>query len=300
MLYPTVIVITGPTGSGKSALAMNVARALGCDIISADSRQIYRDIPITTAAPTAADLVEVRHHFVGTLALDQYYSASRYEQEVMALLPTLQTQYVVICGGSMMYVDAVLNGIDDMPTVSPEVRHRVLHDFNTMGPEYLRQQLLSLDEYTYNHIDLNNTRRVIHAVEVSIQGGKPYSSFCTHSRRERPFHSIKFMINHERHTLFDRINRRVDAMVDAGMEDEARRMYPLRHLNSLNTVGFKEWFAHFDGRMDRDTTIARIAKNTRVYAKKQLTWLAKSPDVIALDPDGNMTRRVLELVGSTR
>lgn len=298
--YPTLIVITGPTGSGKSALALDVAEALGCHILSADSRQIYRGIPITTAAPSADDMARVCHHFVGTLDLGQYYSASCFEQDVMRLLPSLGHDYAVMCGGSMMYVDAVLKGIDDMPTVSPEVRDRVLDFYHTRGAEAILELLKSLDPVSYERVDRANTRRVIHALEITIQAGKPYSSFCTHSSRVRPFRVVKFMIDHDRATLFDRINRRVDMMVSQGMEDEARAVFHLRHLNSLNTVGFKEWFAHFDGEMDRETTISRIAKNTRVYAKKQLTWLARDPEIIRLDPTVNMRDAVLNSLLTTR
>ena len=295
MTYPTVIVITGATASGKSALDLDVAQALNCDIISADSRQIYRGIPITTAAPSSDDLSRVRHHFVETLNLDEYYSASRFEEEVMQLLPLLArtSPYVVVCGGSMMYIDAFLNGIDEMPTVTTEVRERVLGMYRDLGMEGLLAVLQISDPVTYNRIDRANTRRVIHALEITIQAGVPYSSLCTNSVKKRPFRSFKFMIDHQREILFDRINRRVDKMVDMGMEQEARSVYHLRHLNSLNTVGFKEWFSHFDGLIDRETTIARIAKNTRVYAKKQLTWLARDPDIIHLDPDTDMMTRIL-------
>lgn len=295
MTYPIVIVITGATASGKSALAVDVAQALSCDIISADSRQIYRGIPITTAAPSAEDLSRVQHHFVEMLNLDEYYSAAKFQKDVMQLLPSLskKSPYVVVCGGSMMYIDALLNGIDNMPTITTAVRERVLEMYQNLGAEGLLAVLQISDPVTYERIDRANIRRVIHALEVTIQAGVPYSSLCTRSIKKRPFRFLKFMIDHPREILFERINHRVDNMIRLGMEQEAQSVYPLRHLNSLNTLGFKEWFAYFDGLMERSTTIARIAKNTRVYAKKQLTWLARDPYIIRLDPNIDMKARIL-------
>lgn len=294
---PLLIVVTGPTGSGKTDLAINLARELGCEIISADSRQLFRDIPIGTAAPTPAQLGAVRHHFVGTLALDEYYSAARYEEEVMQLLPSLwqKSPYAVMCGGSMMYVDAVTRGIDELPTVSDSVRAHVAAIYESEGLEGLRSRLRIVDPDYLAVADPANHRRLIHAIEVSIEAGVPYSSLCTGQAKERPFDVVKMMIDHPREVLFDRINRRVEAMIGAGLVEEARRVYPLRHLNSLNTVGYKELFAWFDGTMDYDTAVARIAKNTRVYAKKQLTWLKRDPDVIRLDPARADEQAILSL-----
>ncbi len=273
----TLIVITGATASGKSALAMQVAERLGCDIISADSRQIFSGMPIGTAAPSKDDQQRVRHHFVGTLAVGDYYSAARFEEDVMNLLPTLwqNNRYVVMCGGSMMYVDAVTDGIDDLPTISPEVRRKVLDMLDSQGVEALLAYLEIIDPNYYAEVDKANTKRIVHAVEISIQAGQPYSSLRRGNRKQRPFNIIKVAIDMPREQLFDRINRRVDMMIDSGLVEEARQLYPLRHLNSLNTVGYKEMFAYFDGFFDLPTAVARIAKNTRVYAKKQLTWLAR-------------------------
>lgn len=275
-----LIVITGPTGSGKTALAIDMARRHGCDIISADSRQIYRGIPIGTAAPTPEQLEAVKHHFVGMLDLDQGYSAAQYEADVMALLPELwrKSPVQVMCGGSMMYIDAVCNGIDDLPTISPAVRQSVLDLYRAEGLEGVRARLRELDPEGWARVDAPNPRRNIHALEICLEAGVPASSLLTGRKKERPFDIEKYYIDLPRQELFDRINARVDAMVAAGLEDEARAVYHLRHLNSLNTVGYKEMFAYFDGLMDRDTAIARIAKNTRVYAKKQLTWLKKAAD----------------------
>lgn len=283
---PTLIVITGPTGSGKSALAMEVATALGCHIISADSRQIYRHIPIGTAAPTPEDMARVPHHFVQTLELDEYYSAARFEKDVTALLPELwkDNDYAVMCGGSMMYVDAVTNGIDALPLISPEVRRQAYSMLENDGIEAVRERLRELDPEYFAQVDLQNHKRVVHALEICLESGVPYSSLRTGSKSERPFRILKFALDMPREELFGRINYRVDRMIAAGLEAEARSVYHLKHLNALNTVGYKEMFAIFDGVMDRPTAIARMAKNTRVYAKKQLTWLRRDPEVVWLDP----------------
>lgn len=297
---PLLIVVTGPTGSGKTDLAIQLADRLGCDIISADSRQLYRDIPIGTAAPTPEQLAAVRHHFVGTLALDDYYSASRFEEDVLALLPDLFRRsggYAVMCGGSMMYVDAVVNGMDELPTVSDEVRRRTVELYEREGVEGIRAVLRNLDPDYLAIADPANHKRLIHAVEISIEAGVPYSSLRTGVKRERPFRVVKMMIDYDRDALFDRINRRVDAMIEQGLEDEARRVYPLRRLNSLNTVGYKEMFAYFDGIMPYDVAVPRIAKNTRVYAKKQLTWLRRDPSVVRLDPSRPLLDQALAAVG---
>lgn len=292
----TLVVITGPTGVGKSDTAVWLARELNAEIISADSRQLYRDIPIGTAAPTAEQMAEVKHHFVGTLSLEEYYSAAQFEDDVMQLLPQLFTRspYVVMCGGSMMYVDAVCKGIDNIPTISDEIRREVVERFERDGAEAMREELRRLDPIYYNQVDLKNHKRVIHAVEICLQAGRPYSELRTNSVKQRPFRIVKIGLNLPREQLFDRINRRVEKMIEAGLVDEARRFYPQRHLNSLNTVGYKELFAWMDGTMDYDTAVARIQKNTRVYAKKQLTWYAKDTDMHWFSPSDH--QEILKLV----
>ncbi len=284
----TLIVVTGPTGSGKTDLAIKLALHYGCHILSADSRQLYREIPIGTAAPTAEQLLLVPHHFVGTLSLEDYYSAAQYEEDVMKLLPTLweHNDYVVMCGGSMMYVDAVTKGIDELPTITPEVREKAMAIYQEGGVERLCAMLSELDPIYYNQVDLNNHKRLVHAIEIIMQAGVPYSSLRTGAVKERPFRIVKMALDFDREVLFDRINRRVDAMIAAGLEQEAHSVYHLRHLNSLNTVGYKEMFAYFDGTMDYETAVARIGKNTRVYAKKQLTWYKRDAALHMLNPVG--------------
>lgn len=282
----TLIVITGPTAVGKTRVSIELARTLGCDIVNADSRQIFRHIPICTAAPTAEEQALAKHHFVEFRELDEYYSAAQYETDVMHLLPTLwqHSDYVVMCGGSMMYVDAVCRGIDEIPNISDDLRARVLRDLDNIGLEGLLAELEIIDPEYYAQVDKCNTRRVVHAIEICRQTGVPYSSLRTGQAKQRDFNIVKIGLNMERPMLFDRINRRVDLMMEQGLEQEARSVLHLRHLNSLNTVGMKEMFAYFDGTMDYATARERIKKNTRVYAKKQLTWLARDPSIKWLHP----------------
>lgn len=283
----TLIVVTGPTGSGKTDLAIKLALHYGCHILSADSRQLYRDIPIGTAAPSPEQLALVPHHFVGILSLEDYYSAAQYEEDVLQLLPRLwkENDYVVMCGGSMMYVDAVTKGIDELPTITPEIREKAMAIYREGGIEQLRSTLLELDPIYYNQVDLNNHKRLVHAIEITMQAGVPYSSLRTGESKKRPFRIVKMALDYDREVLFNRINRRVEAMMVAGLEQEARNVYHLRHLNSLNTVGYKEMFAYFEGVMDYETAVARIGKNTRVYAKKQLTWNKRDGELHLLNPE---------------
>ncbi len=293
----TLIVITGPTGIGKTDTAINVARHLGTEIISADSRQIYRGIPIGTACPTAEELAAVKHHFINILNLDEYYSAAQYESDVLELLPKLFEHHdcVVMCGGSMMYVDAVCNGIDDIPTVSDDVRNEAYSILETEGLEEVARRVKEVDPEYYEIADKQNAKRLVHALEIYMQSGKPFSSFRTGAKKERPFRILKYSLEMPREALFARINSRVDKMMELGLEEEARSVYHLRHLNSLNTVGYKEMFAYFDGTMDFITARERIKKNTRVYAKKQMTWYAKDPDIIYLHPSTAVTEILNQL-----
>ena len=283
----TLIVITGPTGVGKTAAAIRLAQQLHCDIINADSRQIYRGIPICTAAPTPEELAAARHHFVAFKDLQETYSAAQFENDVMELLPTLwqQGDFAVMCGGSMLYVDAVCRGIDQLPDITPEVRAAVKEKLQLEGLESLVAELELLDPQYASTIDRKNTSRVCHGVEICRQAGVPYSTLRTGTAKKRDFNIIKLALNVERDELYRRINARVDRMIKAGLEEEARAVFHLRHLNSLNTVGMKEMFAIFDGTMDRHSAIERMKKNTRVYAKKQLTWYKRDADIIWVAPD---------------
>lgn len=268
------IVITGPTASGKSALALDIASSRGLHIINADSRQVFTGIPIVTAMPTPEELASVRHHLIDFLPLDAYYSAARFEEDALEVARREMERCgeVVVCGGSMMYIDAFCHGIDDLPEVPGEIRRRVYEEWSERGDEGMLERLRRLDPEYFEAVDRRNMKRVIHAIEIIETSGRTFTSLRTGRRLRRNF-DIEFIhIDMPREMLFDRINRRVDEMVASGLEEEARRVYPLRGLNSLNTVGLKEMFAWFDGMMDRTTAIERIKKNTRVYAKKQLTW----------------------------
>ncbi len=282
----TLIVILGPTGVGKTDVSIKIAKRLSAEIISADSRQLYHQLPIGTAAPDSAQLAEVKHHFIGTLSLDEYYSAAQFEQDAMQLLPTLfnKSDYVVMCGGSMMYIDALCNGIDNIPTITEEIRSRVADEYNQKGLEHICQWLKTLDPEYYAKVDLQNHKRVIHAIEICLQSGVTYTSLRSGVKQERPFDIIKIGLNLPREELFERINRRVEIMIEDGLLAEATGVYPLRELNSLNTVGYKELFAHFDGKMELTTAVERIKKNSRVYSKKQLTWFKRDTTIQWLTP----------------
>lgn len=273
-----LIAVVGPTASGKTDFAVNLALELDTEIISADSRQIFRGIPIVTAVPDEGQKRGVKHHLLEFLPLDAYYSAAMFEEDSLRIAHEIWKTHdtAILCGGSMMYVDALLYGIDELPTVPDSIRIPLMDDWKNNGNDWLHDRLKALDPDYYTQVDLANLKRVFHAVEICMAAKVPYSSLRTGTRKKRNFEIERIVLNPPREELFDRINRRVLRMVDAGLEEEARRVYPLRHLNSVNTVGLKEMFAYFDGVMDFDTAVARIQKNTRVYAKKQLTWLKKT------------------------
>ena len=283
----TLIVITGPTAVGKTQLCLDIARHFDIPIINADSRQIYKELSIGTAKPSAEELQQVKHYFVGTLSLQDYYSASLFETQVMELLGTLfqQSDYALMAGGSMMYIDAVCDGIDDIPTIDDETRATMKRRLAEEGLPRLCEELQRLDPEYYAIVDRQNPKRVVHALEICTMTGRTYTSFRKRDKKERPFRIVKIGLNREREELYQRINARVDEMMQRGLLKEAERMYPLRHLNALNTVGYKELFEYFNGRWSLDEAVERIKGNTRRYARKQLTWYKKDPLIRWFHPD---------------
>lgn len=284
---PTLIVLVGPTGIGKTDLSLRLAEHFACPILNADSRQLYRDIPIGTAAPTAEELQRVRHHFVGLLGLDAYYSAAKYEEEALRVLQDefAKTNVCLLSGGSMMYVDAVCNGIDDIPTIDDETRTLLKERYATEGLSPLVAELRLLDPEYYAVCDLRNPKRVVHALEICYMTGRTFTSFRRGRKAERPFRIVKIGLERPREELFARINSRVDVMVENGLLDEAKRVLPFRAYNSLNTVGFKELFQWLDGEWTLDFALEKIRRNTRVYAKKQMTWFKKDEAIRWFHPD---------------
>lgn len=287
----TLIVITGPTGVGKTELCLRLAEHYGCDIINADSRQIFTEIPIGTAAPTAEQQQRVRHFFVASHHIGDYYSASMYEQEVVNLLASGVSgglhngEIAILSGGSMMYIDAVCNGIDDIPTIREDIRALMKQRLEQEGLDALIEELHRLDPEHWAIVDKKNPRRILHALEICHQTGKTYTSFRAGEKRQRPFRIIKIGLNRPREELYERINQRVLQMVDEGLEAEARSVYHLRHENALNTVGYKEMFAYFDAEIPFDEAVRQIQSNSRRYARKQLTWYKRDADMKWFSPD---------------
>ena len=282
-----LIVITGPTAVGKTELCLSIAQEMGIPIINADSRQLFRELKIGTASPTPEQLQIVKHYFVGTLSIDDYYSASIYEQEVMILLDKLfqENDYALLSGGSMMYIDAVCNGIDDIPTIDDNTRIEMKRRLEEEGLEALVEELKRLDPEHYKIVDRQNPRRVIHALEICHMTGKTYTSFRKAEKKQRPFNIIKIGLNRKREELYQRINLRVDKMMNEGLEEEARRMYKYKGVNALNTVGYKELFDYFEGRWPLEEAVERIKGNTRRYARKQLTWFKRDEQMKWFHPN---------------
>ncbi|NLA64020.1 MAG: tRNA (adenosine(37)-N6)-dimethylallyltransferase MiaA [Bacteroidales bacterium] len=280
-----LVVILGPTGVGKTDLSIQLANHLQCTIVSADSRQIYKGLTIGTDAPTQQQLQKAIHYFIGTLSVEDYFSASQFEDKAIELLAELHKSHnhVVMSGGSMMYIDAVCKGIDDIPTIDPVLRKQLMEQYQNEGLDNIRMQLKMRDPVFYNQVDLKNHKRVIHALEVCIMTGKPYSSLRTNSVKERPFDIIRIGLTRPRELLYARINARVDQMVEKGLVEEARSFYPYKHLNSLNTVGYKELFMHFDGHCTLEFAIDKIKQHSRNYARKQLSWFNRSDDIHWID-----------------
>jgi len=283
----TLIVLIGPTGVGKTELSLSIAEHFKTCIVSADSRQLYADLKIGTAAPTPDQLARVPHHFVGTLRLTDYYSAAQYEAEVMVKLEELfqQNDVVVLTGGSMMYVDAICKGIDDIPTVDKETRELMIQRYEEEGLEKLCSELKLLDPEYSQIVDLKNPKRVIHALEICYMTGKTYTSFRTREIKKRPFRIIKIGLTREREELYNRINRRVDEMMEKGLLEEARSVAEYKHLNSLNTVGYKEIFKYIDGEWPLDFAIEKIKQNSRIYSRKQMTWFKRDTEISWFHPE---------------
>jgi tRNA dimethylallyltransferase len=281
-----LVVILGPTAVGKTDLSIMCAERYASPIISCDSRQMYKGMCIGTAAPDSNLLNRVKHYFIGNLELTDYYSAAIFEEEFMTLSSSLFKEHdtLVMCGGSMMYIDAVCNGIDEIPTITDEIREKAVKDYNELGLEALCNELKERDSALYNTIDLKNYKRVIHAIEVCRQTGRPFSELRTNTKKERPFNIIKIGLNIERELLFERIAKRTEQMIADGLIEESKTLLPYRHLNSLNTVGYKEIFAYFDGVFTLEEAIEKIKRNTRVYAKKQLTWFKRDENIKWFNP----------------
>lgn len=276
-----VIVLLGATGVGKTALSIALAKHFGTSIISADSRQFYKGLEIGTAAPTSEQLKEIEHHLVGMLNVEDYYNASEFENNALKIIEKIlqQNDIVIVTGGSMMYIDALCNGIDNIPTVDEELRKELYDLYNQKGLDPIKSRLKILDPDFYNQVDLKNYKRVIHALEICLMTGKPYSSFRTKIKKNRPFKILKIGLMRERLDIYDRINKRVDEMIKQGLIEEARRHYGQRHLNSLNTVGYKELFKHFDGEWTLEFAIEKIKQNTRIYSRKQMTWFKRDNEI---------------------
>ena len=282
-----LIVLTGPTGIGKSGIGVKLAQHFGTEIVSSDSRQIYKELSIGTAVPGVDELAAAKHYFIQTHSVIENYNASRYENDALNIINSLFENHnlVLLVGGSMLYIDAVCKGIDIMPDADPEIRKSLKNILKAEGLESLRFQLKKLDPDYYDSVDLKNPNRIIHALEICIMTGKPYSSFRSNPKKERPFSIIKIGLNCEREKLHHKINTRVDKMIDAGLEEEARKFYHLKHLNSLNTVGYREFFSYFEGDITRETAIELIKRNSRRYARKQLTWFRNNNEMNWFEPE---------------
>jgi tRNA dimethylallyltransferase len=282
-----LIALVGPTAVGKTALGIELSRYFKTEIISADSRQIFRELHIGTASPSAEELNLAKHHFIKNKSVSDYYNASMFESEVLDLLENLFKQYniVLLVGGSTLYVDALCRGIDDLPAVDLKLREQITEQYKAEGIEFLRNQLKLLDPEHYNRVDLRNPNRMMKAIEVSLMTGKPYSTFLTSPQKERDFNIVKLGINRERQELFDRINKRVDQMIAYGLVEEVKSLEPYRHTNALKTVGYREIFDYLDGKISLGQAVDQIKTNTRRYAKRQITWFSREKELRWFHPD---------------
>ncbi len=282
----TLIILLGPTGIGKTELSLSIAEQLQTEIISCDSRQFFKELKIGTAAPTEEQLKRIPHHLVGMISISDYYSAGRFEMDALHKLEELFSRhdFVLMTGGSMLYIDAICKGIDDIPDIDRELRETLLKRYQQEGIENIRAELKILDPEYHQIVDQKNHKRIIHALEVCLMSGKPYSSFRKESVKKRPFKILKIGLNMPREELYERINQRVDSMFQAGLPEEAKHFYPYRHLNSLNTVGYKELFEYFDGKQTLDFARNMVKQNSRRYAKKQLSWFNRDKEIYWFHP----------------
>ena len=294
-----LVVLIGPTAVGKTETSLAIAARFSCPIISADSRQMYKGMQIGTAMPTQDELARHKHYFVGQLMPGDYYSAARYEEEVLALLEKEFPHHptMLLSGGSMMYIDAVCNGIDDIPTVDEETRRMIIEKYEREGLTRLSDELRLLDPIYYSEADIKNPKRVMHALEICYMTGKPYSSFRKQAKKERPFNIIKIGLRREREELYERINRRVDIMIEQGLVEEVKQFMHLRRHNSLNTVGYKEIFKYLDGEWTLPFAIKKIKQNTRIYSRKQVTWYRKDEKIAWFHP--SETERIIAYIEET-
>lgn len=295
----TLVVLTGPTGVGKTELSLRIAEALGSPILSCDSRQIFKEMTIGTATPTPDQLQRVPHFFIASKSIHEPYSAAKFETEVLSLLNTLfgSHETLLMTGGSMMYIDAVCKGIDDMPDVDVLVRQELAETYQEKGLEPILEELKHLDPIYYEQVDKKNHKRVIHGLELCRMTGLPFSSFRKDTAKVRPFCIVKICLNRDRQALYDRIDQRVDDMMRQGLESEARMLYPYRSLNALNTVGYKEMFDYFDGRNTLEQAVTALKFNTHKYARKQLTWFRRDPDYHWLHPEeADILQKILQFI----
>ena len=283
----TLLVLLGPTGVGKTDISLEIARHYGCPIVSSDSRQFYRELKIGTAAPTEVQLSAVRHYFIGTHSIHDEYSCGQYEQDVMKLLSELfvENDVLMLVGGSMMYIDAVCQGMDDIPSVDAGIREFWKNEYATKGLGFIQEELKRLDPTHYNEVDLKNYKRLLHALEICSITGKPFSDIRTGKKKVRPFNIVKVGLNREREELYERINKRVDQMMQEGLLAEAEQFYSFRHLNTLNTVGYKELYEYMGGKWDLDFAVNMIRQDSRRYAKRQLTWFNRDKEIAWFHPD---------------
>ena len=282
-----LIILCGPTGIGKTKVAIEVAKNLGCEIISADSRQVFKEMQIGTAVPSPTELDTIRHHFIHSHSIHQYYNASMYEEEIIAFLTRYfeHNNKVLLVGGSGLYIDAVCKGIDELPAILPDIREKWKKLFDEKGLEFIQGKVEEIDPDYYNVVDKNNPKRLLKAIEVHEMTGKPYSSFLSKPKKERSFLPCKIGLNTDREKLYEKINQRVDAMMKAGLLEEARQLHPFKQLTPLKTVGYKELFAHLEGQLTLEEAVEQIKNHSRAYARRQLTWFRHDKEIEWFEPE---------------